>query len=176
LKKHLIFTVGLPRSGKTTLRNYLKDAGVKMVVVSADELRELVYGQRFYGLGENFVWGVREILLHTLMDQEHTIFVDETNTTTSRRQKIVDLAFEKDYKCTCLYVKELAGICARRISKDDPFGTALRDVIKRQDMHFEEPNPSEGFSVIKLEKTFGMYDTHIPLRQLINELKEVQNG
>jgi predicted kinase len=176
LKKHLLFTVGLPRSGKTTLRNYLKDAGVKMIVVSADELRELVYGQRFYGLGENFVWGVREILLHTLMDQGHTIFIDETNTTAKRRAKIVDLAFEKDYDCTCLYVKELAGICARRISKDDPFGTALRDVIKRQDNSFEEPNPKEGFSLITLEKIFGMYDTHLPLQQLINELKEVQDG
>lgn len=176
MKKHLVFTVGLPRSGKTTLRNYLKDAGVKMVVVSADELRELVYGQRFYGLGENFVWGVREIMLHTLMDQGQIIFIDETFTTCYKRQKIVDLAFEKDYTCTCLYVKEIAAICAKRIPKDDPYGTALRNAIQRQSANFEEPNPNEGFSVITFEKTFGMYNTHIPLQQLIKELKEVQNG
>ena len=47
--------IGLPRSGKSTyVKNFLRK-NLKCVVVSADQLRYLVYGQQFFAGGEDLV-------------------------------------------------------------------------------------------------------------------------
>jgi len=70
----LYVMIGLPRSGKST---YVKKHFKNTVKVSADQLRLLIYGKRYWAEGESKVFWVREIMLKALMEQGVDIVIDE---------------------------------------------------------------------------------------------------
>jgi len=162
--KQLMFTCGLPRSGKTTLRNYIVE-NTDLFIISADEIRMLVYGQRFFKQGEEIVWSIRNKILEYMLQQNKTILIDETNTSIRRRKPIIELA--NFFKCnaTCLYLETPLDICLKRCLNDD----SLKAVIERQNKYFSIPLPEEGADIIKLNHNKKLEDNEM-LKCLINHL------
>jgi hypothetical protein len=81
----LLFTVGLPRSGKTTLANKLR-AEEGYVVVNPDSFRLAIHGQRFLASAEPFVWAAVYASVDALMLSGHRVIVDATNISRERRE------------------------------------------------------------------------------------------
>lgn len=146
--------VGLPRSGKSTLTEFLTKRSKQAVVVSADTLRYLVYGQRFFGKGEPLLWAVHDIVVQMLLEQGIPIIIDETNTTVKRRRKYIELANKHGYSVVCHVVTTGEGVCLERARSEND--TAIVPVIERMAKQYEQPGLEEGFSDIKFwygEKT-----------------------
>lgn len=130
--------MGLPRSGKTTCANTYRGL---FPIVSADEIRMLVYGQRFWADGEDMMWAIRKVLLKALVQQGVSFIVDETNTTKARREPIIKLAREHGYGVEGIWVQTPATVCIERALKDAD--SKLIPVIERMDRQFEAPTKEE---------------------------------
>ena len=86
MRKLLICTVGLPRSGKST---WARQQGVP--VVNPDSIRLSMHGQRFQPLAEPLVWATAKIMVRALFIAGHNVvIVDATNTTKRRRDEWLD--------------------------------------------------------------------------------------
>lgn len=138
--RKLIMMIGLPRSGKSTYAVFNRG---NAVIVSADDFRQLMYGQRFYKLGEAMMWATRDICLRVLLQQGAEVIIDETNITSEGRAKLVRLAHEYGYTVEAVYVMTDADECKGRAvatGQDD-----LLPIIDRMDAQLETPTPLEGF-------------------------------
>lgn len=131
---------GLPRSGKST---WVAQNKMDEVIVSADNIRQLVYGQRFFQGGEPIMWAVRGLMLEYLMQQGLDIIVDETNTTLERRGAIIKLAKKYNYYIIGNIIECTPDLCKTRavysIQED------LISIIDYMSKQFEFPSISEGF-------------------------------
>ena len=138
-KKPTVFImVGLPRSGKST---YVEQYKGLRAIISADQLRYIVYGQRFWGPGEDMMWTVRKIALKMLMEQGIDIMIDETNTTASRRKPIIDLAKEYGYYVEAVVIETPKDICIERAKAEGDDN--LISVIERMAGQYESVQPEE---------------------------------
>ena len=83
-KKPTVFImVGLPRSGKST---YVEQYKGLRAIISADQLRYIVYGQRFWGPGEDMMWTVRKIAFKDAHWTGYDIMIDDKHTASRRNQ------------------------------------------------------------------------------------------
>lgn len=83
IKKILMMTVGLPRSGKST---WAKEQNCP--IVNPDSIRLAIYGQRFCAKAEPFVWATAFIMTEALFKAGHSIVIlDATNTNEDRRKE-----------------------------------------------------------------------------------------
>jgi len=139
----LYIMVALPRSGKST---YVKKHLTNAVIVSADQLRLLIHGKRFFAKEEGKVWWVRNIMLQSLMEQGLVIVVDQTNTTTKRRKYLIDLAKKYNYKVVAVVIKTDKEVCKKRAL--DGGQEDLIPVIERMAKTFEPVTKVEGFDEI----------------------------
>lgn len=140
--KNIIILIGLPRSGKTTFRNDFKEMYPHYVCVSADDLRYLIYGQRYFQGGEPLVWAFRGYMLESLFQNGNDILIDETNTTTQRRESIIKQARKNGYNVIGIYMDTRLSTC---ISRSDE---AIIDTLNRMHIQFETPSIGEGFHTI----------------------------
>ena len=152
--KTITMMIGLPRSGKTSWIRDNKEGSA--VIVSADELRWLIYNQRFWSEGENLVWSIREIMLKALLQQGVDVIIDEANSTRKRREPIFDLAKRYGYEVEARVILTDASICAARAMEENRF--ELLSVIERMNKQFEHPSKKEGFSYIADEEGYSMDD------------------
>lgn len=82
MKKTLICTVGLPRSGKTWWAREQK-----CPIVNPDSIRLALHGLRYIQLAEPFVWAIAMVMVRALFLAGHEkVVVDATNTTRKRRE------------------------------------------------------------------------------------------
>jgi predicted kinase len=80
--KTLIMPIGLPRSGKTT---WARQNGNP--IVSPDEIRLALHGQRFAAEAEPFVWAIAQVMVKALFAAGHDyVILDATNITRKRRE------------------------------------------------------------------------------------------
>ncbi len=145
--KNLFMLIGLPRSGKTTWAKTKQEISGG-VIVSADTLRWLVYGQRFWGEGEPFVWSIRGIVLKMLLEQGVNIIIDETNSKKERREPIIQMAKTYDYNVFGVTVNTALEECIKRAEKEGD--SVIIPIIRRIYEQFEKEPPSleEGFDRI----------------------------
>jgi predicted kinase len=142
----LILMVGLPRSGKST---WVKKHKANQVIVSADDLRYIVYNQRFWGEGEPLMWSIRGMFLKYLMQQGIDIIIDETNTTKERRKPIIKLAKEYGYYVVGNVVEGAwTDTCIARAKAEGD--EAIIPVIERMAARFELPEKEEGFDELNM--------------------------
>ena len=141
--KNFIIMMGLPKSGKTTFvyNDLKKDDNV---VVSADSLRELIYGQEFYANGESVVWSVHQYMLQELMRQNVNIIVDNTNKTIERRKSLITAAKNMGYNVIGIMMMTEYDTCHKR-AKEEGFPI---DVLTKAAEDWDNPTEEEGFDKI----------------------------
>jgi predicted kinase len=119
----LTFTIGLPRSGKSTFaQDWVRRPNLEMdqpsnfvvvrprVIVSGDAFRLALHGQAYESLAESFVFAAMDTATRALLDSGHDVIVDETSTTenTILRYLRIDIDAEPIWIDTSLHV------CLRR--------------------------------------------------------------
>lgn len=138
--------IGLPRCGKST---WVQKHKTNEVVISADDMRYLVYNQRYWGEGESLMWSIRGMFLKYLMQQGVDIIIDETNTTAERRKPILKLAKQYGYKVIgCVVEGSWVDECVKRAEET---GQAdLIPIIHKMAEQWEGPLFEEGFAEINM--------------------------
>jgi len=139
--------IGLPRSGKTTwAKRYQKREGTP--IVSADDIRHLVYGQRFWGEGEQLMWAIRSVILKSLLQQDIDVIIDETNTKRERRKPIIDLAKEYGHDVYGIVITTTDKECIKRAEQEGD--KKIIPIIERMAAQYAEEPPSheEGLKII----------------------------
>lgn len=139
----LYVMVALPRAGKSTyVEKHFKDKAK----VSADQLRLIIYGRRYWAGGEGKVFWVRNVMLKALLEQGVDIVIDETNTTKDKRSKLIKLAKEYGYWVTAIVIREDKKTCIERAIETGQVD--LISVIEKMAENYEEVSEDEGFDEI----------------------------
>jgi predicted kinase len=87
----LYFTIGLPRSGKSTFAADWQKKFPKRVVLSGDDFRLAVYGKRFQYEGEPIVRASLITAARALLHAGYEVLIDETNTTSPHVYDILNI-------------------------------------------------------------------------------------
>jgi len=163
----LIFTIGLPRSGKTTAVNQIIGRFQQFIKISADDLRYFIYGQRFFSGGEDYVWAARKTMLRYLLSQGFPIIIDETNTTEERRIDIIKYAEYEDYKIWGLFIDTPKETCLQRIYDEDCIEEAgLIKTTERMYNQLKEKRYPD-----RIDRLYEINEKESEMNQLINDLK-----
>lgn len=144
-RKTIKILCGLPRCGKST---WVKNNKTNEVVISADDIRYLVYNQQFWAEGEPLVWSIRGMMLKYLMQQGVDIIIDETNTTKERRKPIIKLAKQFGYYIVGNTIECYAHICGERAIAEGR--THLLPIIAKMAEQFKKPEKEEGFDELNM--------------------------
>lgn len=80
MKGHLHIVFGLPRSGKSTFCNQLvrKTDNQPRAIVSGDDIRLALTGDRYNDLAEQFVSSIKYTMIRALYSRGHYVIVDGT--------------------------------------------------------------------------------------------------
>lgn len=134
MKKRLILTVGLPRSGKTTWAQ-----AQYCPIVNPDAIRMALHGQRFQALAEPFVWATALIMVRALFRAGHdTVVVDATHTTKKRRDFWKS---ENDWEVWFQSINTSADVCLQRAEKEKD--TEIIPIIEKMAAQFEPLDSEE---------------------------------
>ncbi|MDQ0339693.1 putative kinase [Caldalkalibacillus uzonensis] len=139
--------VALPRSGKST---YVAQHFGALPKVSADQLRLLIHGRRFWAEKEHEVWRVRDIMLKALMEQQLDVVIDETNVTRKNRRPMLKLARTYGYNAVAIVINTPVEICKQRAIQSNQ--EDLLPVIEEMAQRYEAVTEEEGFvQVIRVD-------------------------
>lgn len=152
----LYYTIGLPRSGKSTLCDkwvsyemdinwnqfepYVREEILSpnqqiensRVIVCSDDIRMALHGCRFNSLAESMVGSIKEIMVRALLRRGFDVIVDGTHTTENSIKKILSLDKNAQY----VYINTSAEKCKERARETDQ--EDLCPVIDRMEFNLEE--------------------------------------
>lgn len=77
----LYFTIGLPRSGKSTYCKEWSQQYPNRVIVSSDSIRLAITGKRYEPLAETLVFATKHIMIRSLLSLNYDVIVDGTHST-----------------------------------------------------------------------------------------------
>lgn len=131
---HLLATIGLPRSGKSTFCKsvYLNQG---YAVVNPDSFRLAIHGQPFLESAERLVWASVFAAIDGLLLAGNNVIVDATNTSLMRRKPLVDRCVQFIVFTTPMEE------CVRRAAREG--NDVLVSVIHRMARDWDDPAPHE---------------------------------
>ncbi len=123
-KGRLVYTIGLPRSGKSTwARKWAFDLPGR-VIVNRDSVRLGLHGQGYLQERETEVKHIDMVMVKALLNDGFDVLVDETNTVPADREYWQSLGGIGVFFDTSLET------CLNRIKSDDPSFDNLKDAMK----------------------------------------------
>lgn len=142
MKNHLILTVGLPRSGKSTWSSYLvKTYGYG--IVNPDSIRLALYRRPYIVDAEEMVWTIAKIMVKSLfLTGYETVILDSTNMTRKARDRWASDDWTRGYK----YFNTDVATCLERADQsaiDEEHREGLCGAIKRMNEEYEPVNEEE---------------------------------
>lgn len=115
-QNYLIMTIGLPYSGKT---HWVKAQPDNWPIVSPDQIRYAIHGQRYIQEAEPFVWATAKVMVRALFLAGHkSIILDACSVTAARRDDWIDSLWVR--KFTVMDVSAEACI-SRAMAEDDEY-------------------------------------------------------
>jgi len=117
MKKTLICTVGLPRSGKSTWAEKQN-----IPIVSGDSIRLALHGVDYLEEAEPMVWTIAKIMIKALFHSNHEkVILDNTSISSSRRDEWMHFADKNGYVIEWKYILTKPDICViRALDNDQP--------------------------------------------------------
>jgi predicted kinase len=193
-KNKLIYTVGLPASGKSTwAKEFCINSGGQTKRVNKDLLRLMVDAEKWSSHREKFIVDIRDSIIKDTLASGYDIVIDDTNL----KQKHVDRFIELAEECgatlervdftnvpihTCIERDEKR---AKSVGRDTIWNMYLRDIAKK---HVHDNNLKECI-IVDLDGTYCNYEgggarayerdfINDTCNPLVNELvkREVRNG
>ncbi len=143
----LAILCGLPKSGKSTYAKTMQAEG--WVVVCPDTVRLALHGQAFYPAAEALVWATVELMVRSLLSDEHKVLIDATNTTRKRRAQWLKMAEEFGLTLDAYVMDTPVEKCHDRNSFIAKYGSGAvpPEVIDRMAEQWE-PVEEEGIRVV----------------------------
>lgn len=87
----LIFTIGLPRSGKSTWATKWAQEQPMRAIVCSDSIRKCITGQRYQPLAETLVFATKHVMIRSLLDRGFDVCVDGTHSTEISVMRILEI-------------------------------------------------------------------------------------
>ena len=140
INHELIVFVGLPASGKTTVRS-AEYYGVP--IVSPDSIRFEIFKTEFDKDVEGMVWFAARTMVKMLLIQGKSVVLDATNLTVSRRKEWIDLAKDNGADAVAVFLDTPFEECVKR--NEDRDRVVPMDVMERMRDTLEIPTEDEGF-------------------------------
>lgn len=132
-KPVLALTVGLPMSGKST---QAKESGYP--VVSPDEIRLALHGQRFVAEAEPMVWAIARVMVTALFGSgHHCVILDACSATKKRRDEWKDARWDRMF----VVIDTPSETCRARAITDNR--EDILPVIDRMNAQFEAVSDDE---------------------------------
>jgi predicted kinase len=137
MRKTLVLTVGLPRSGKSS---WAFGGSVDSPVVNPDAIRLAIHGHAFLPDAEPIVWTIAKYMVKALFLSGHNIVIlDATNTTRKRRDEWKSNMWIRRYRMFNTPKEE----CIRRCMSPDNNRPDLIPIIERMAENFEPVEDDE---------------------------------
>lgn len=144
---YLGIMIGLPLSGKSTWAFQQTDY---RMVVCPDDYRLALCDREFHPPAEPMIWAAAELSVRAFLKSGHSVLLDATNITASRRRRWVDIAKEFDVGIHAIQMTTSEEECIARAKRDGR--PEMVDVITGQAVRFEPVNViGEGFSSHRLQ-------------------------
>lgn len=106
----LIYTVGLPRSGKSTWVSKWAAEEPMRVIVCSDNIRRALTGQRYQPLAETMVFATKHVMIRSLLDRGFDVCVDGTHSTDISLTRL----YEIDINARGILFRTSSEICKNR--------------------------------------------------------------
>jgi len=108
-KLDFIIVIGIPSSGKSTVRNQIKKQYSELCVISPDEIRERMLNvsvtKKSYDPSiESYVWTEAKDKLEYCIEEKKHIFFDATNIKKALRNQFISKAKESGYTTKGIYL------------------------------------------------------------------------
>lgn len=109
-KGRLYFTSGMPRCGKSTYCEEWVKQAPKRVIVCSDDIRLALHGHRYEPLAETIVFGIKHIMIRSLLSRGFDVIVDGTHSTEISIQRILEI----DQNAICIMFDTSKEECIKR--------------------------------------------------------------
>ncbi len=113
----LYFTIGIPRCGKSTYcNNWVNDQlnclfiERPRTIVSSDDIRLALHGQRYEPLAETMVFAVKHVMIRAHLNRGFDVIVDGTHSTSISIRRLLEI----DHTATAIMFDTTMEECLRR--------------------------------------------------------------
>lgn len=143
----LYMLIGIPGTGKSTLRNKLYTK-INALIVCPDDLRNMMLNAEHSHLHfeqsiEPAIWSSIYYILESTMELQRNIIYDATNINKSSRFKIIEIAKEHGYDVVGIVMTASSELAIKRDSERKRSVGSL--VMKRMIASYQPPSLDEGF-------------------------------
>ena len=88
---NLLYCIGLPRSGKSTICTKWANEKPMRAIVNSDSIRLALTGQRYEPLAETQVFATKHIMIRALLERGFDVIVDGTHSTEVSIQRLLEI-------------------------------------------------------------------------------------
>jgi predicted kinase len=136
----IIWTKGLPGSGKSSWAEGVLDHNSKFKRITKDLLREMLDCGKYSGTNEETILQVRDFLITALITSGYSVIVDDTNLAPQHEKTLKELAIQLKMPLFCADFTHVPfELCVKRdLERKSPVG---KDVIERMFYMYMVPIP-----------------------------------
>lgn len=143
VQPQLLFTIGIARCGKSTYCDKWALTEGNRTIVSGDDIRLAMHGERFNRDAEPMVWAIHTYMIKALLLRGFDVIIDGTNTTEKSIHRILSIKPDARYILIDTPIEE----CKRRASASGQGDLVTDGVIDRQSAQLEALK-AEGIEVV----------------------------
>lgn len=103
---NLLYTIGIPRSGKSTICTKWASEKPMRAIVNSDSIRLALTGKRYEPLAETMVFATKHIMIRALLERGFDVIVDGTHSTEISIQRILEIDINAKAIPVCCDVDE----------------------------------------------------------------------
>lgn len=139
----LYMLIGIPGSGKTTLRDRMNQDDIKKYYVSSDEVRFAFFGDENNQNNNNFVFDYINAFTKLHLSNGISVIYDATNISAKRRKETLELFKDIPNRSVAIFFNVPLETCIER--NNNRTRVVPEEVIRRMFKNIEPPTKDEGF-------------------------------